>query len=81
MRGAAMVRIPNQKIQSARPCRPASLLIVHGDTRSASRPPWTLAVLAFEISVSQSRPPIASHKKFGRDAEASRPGVVSGLRN
>ncbi len=48
------------KIQSARPCRPAPLLIVHGDSRSASRPPWTFAVApAGCAGVVRHRPPIA----------------------
>lgn len=51
MRGAAMVRIPNQNIQSARPCRPASLLFAIGDSRSASRPPIAFSVSPAAVDV------------------------------
>lgn len=55
MRGAAMVRIPNQNIQSARPCRPASLLFSASDSASQSRPPIALAVSPAAVDVGCSQ--------------------------
>ncbi len=56
MRGAAMVRIPNQNIQSVRPCRPASLLIGATDSTSWSRP-VARCLIVHGDSAARSRPP------------------------